>query len=111
MTHPHDREFFRLQYPQQAAPKFTMDGVVHRIVDIGEGGFRYAVAENGAVVGRTVKGVIEFEDYDPLEIEGEVVRMQAGEVAIRCAPPAIPLALVIREQQRVRRRYPFRGVP
>ncbi len=109
MTHQHDREFFRLQYPPPAAPKFVMDGVAYRIVDIGEGGFRYAAADGAPAAGPTVKGVIEFEDQDPLEIEGTVVRTQAGEIAVRCPPRSIPLSVVIREQQRVRRRYPFRA--
>ena len=109
MAHQHDREFFRLQYPPPAAPKFVMDGVTYRIVDIGEGGFRYAAPEDAPATGQTVKGVIEFEDHDPLAVEGTVVRTQAGEVAVRCPPRSIPLSVVIREQQRVRRRYPFRG--
>ena len=86
-----------------------MGGVTHRIVDIGEGGFRYAAEDGAPATGQTVKGVIEFEDHDPLEVEGNVVRTQAGEVAVRCPPRSIPLSVVIREQQRVRRRYPFRG--
>jgi hypothetical protein len=80
MSHQHDREFFRLQYPPPAAPKFVMDGMAHRIVDIGEGGFRYAAEDGAPAAGPTVKGVIEFEDQDPLEVEGSVVRTQAGEV-------------------------------
>jgi len=44
------------------APTFTMNGVVRRVVDIGEGGFRYSlVAEGGPIAGATVKGTIEFE--------------------------------------------------
>jgi PilZ domain-containing protein len=109
MTHQHDREFFRLQYPPPAAPAFILDGVSHRVVDIGEGGFRYAlVTDGGPIAGRTIKGSIEFEDEDTLELEGTVVRTQDGEVAVRCPPRSIPLAVIIREQQRVRRRYPFR---
>jgi hypothetical protein len=107
--YPFDREFFRLVYPVDAAPKFVEAGFGHRVVDIGEGGFRYAHAE-GVVpaAGTPVKGTLEFPEDDPLEVTGTVVRVQAGEVAVRCAPRAIPMGLVIREQRRVRRRYPFR---
>ena len=105
-----DREFFRLVYPIDAAPKFIEAGIGHRVVDIGEGGFRYA--PTGGVIpaaGTPVKGTLEFPDEDPIEVVGTVVRIQSGEVAVRCAPPGLPMALVIREQKRVRRRYPFRG--
>jgi hypothetical protein len=80
------------------------------VIDIGEGGFRYAPS-SGVVpaVGTAVKGVLEFPEDDPLEVAGTVVRIQNGEVAVHCAPKGIPMALVIREQRRVRRRYPFRS--
>jgi hypothetical protein len=110
MAYPHEREFYRLQYPPPMAPAFTMNGVVHRVVDIGEGGFRYSlVSEGGPVAGATVKGTIEFEHEDTLELEGTVVRTQGGEVAVRCAPRSIPMRVIIREQQRVRQRFPFRS--
>lgn len=105
-----DREFFRLQYPVDAAPKFVEAGLGHRVVDIGEGGFRYAPTEGVIPAeGTPVKGTLEFPDEDPLEVAGVVVRIQSGEVAVHCTPRGIPMALVIREQLRVRRRYPFRG--
>lgn len=108
MSYPNDREFFRLQYPPAMAPT-TMNGAPHRVVDIGEGGFRYAlVTDGGPIDGATVKGVIEFADDDPLEVEGTVVRTQAGEVAVRCPARSILMRVIIREQQRVRRRFPFR---
>jgi hypothetical protein len=110
MTHPHDRAFYRLPYPPRAAPHFVSGGVTHRVVDIGEGGFRYApAAEPIPLAGETVKGVLEFPEDDPLEVEGTVVRLQGGEVAVHCAARPIPLALVLREQRRLRRRFPFRG--
>ena len=109
MAYQHDREFFRLRYPPPMAPTFTMNGVVHRVVDIGEGGFRYArVGEGGPGAGATVKGVIAFEQEDDLELEGTVVRTQDGEIAVRCPPRTIPLRVIIREQQRVHKRFPFR---
>ena len=109
MAHKHDRAFFRLQYPPAAAPRFLADGLKHRVVDIGEGGFRYALLEAGGPLdGQSIKGVIEFDEEDPLDVEGHVIRTQAGEVAVHCTPRGIPLRLVIREQGRLRRRYPFR---
>ena len=109
MPFDHDREFYRLQYPPQAAPRFRSDGVEHRVIDIGEGGFRYAVSGGAVPVrGDPVKGTLEFDDEDPLEVEGVMVRFRDGEIAVHCNKRSIPLALVLREQRRVRRHYPFR---
>ena len=106
----HDREFYRLEYPPAGAPTFIDAGVARRVVDIGEGGFRYAHEHIEQVAaGHTVRGVIEFPDGDSLEVEGTVVRVQNGEVAVRCAARVIPLSMVLSEQRRLRRRFPFRG--
>ena len=76
MPFDHDRQFYRLQYPPEAAPRFLSGNVVHRVVDIGEGGFRYALVEPpGPQTGDQVKGTFEFPEEDPLEVEGIVVRI------------------------------------
>lgn len=109
MPYDHDRAFYRLAYPPHAAPKFTQGTVAHRVVDIGEGGFRYAPVDGPwPTVGETVMGIIEFAASNPLEVEGVVVRIQAGEIAVHCGARPIPLAIVLREQQELRRRFPFR---
>jgi hypothetical protein len=110
MPYKHDRAFYRLQYPPAAAPQFSADGLKYRVVDIGEGGFRYALIDAGGPLdGHPVTGIIEFPDEDPLTVVGVVVRTQSGEVAVHCTPRPIPLALVLREQRRLRKRYPFRA--
>jgi len=109
MPFDHDRAFYRLPYPPPAAPTFVADGVEHRVVDIGEGGFRYAVAREPApAVGQRVAGTIRFPGETSLEVEGVVVRYRDGEIAVHCDTRSIPYAIVLREQQRVRKRYPFR---
>jgi hypothetical protein len=110
MPFEHDRAFYRLQYPPQVAPRFVAFGVTHRVVDIGEGGFRYASETQPIpLAGNRISGVLEFDDEDPLEVEGTVVRYQLGEVAVNCSPRPIPLGLVLREQRRLRQRFPFRA--
>jgi hypothetical protein len=111
MPFDHDREFYRLPYPPEAAPYFVADsGLRYRIVDIGEGGFRYA-HEDGPVPrdGDTVRGRVEFPEDNAVEVVGTVVRYRMGEIAVHCRTRGIPLAIVLREQRRVRRRYPFRA--
>ena len=108
MAYEFDRAFYRLRYPPQAAPSFSSAGVTHRIVDIGEGGFRYApLSDPFPLAGATVSGTLEFAEEEPLEVEGTVVRVQGGEVAVHCGARPIPLGLVLREQRRVRQRFPF----
>jgi hypothetical protein len=108
MPFDHDRAFYRVPYPPPAAPCFVASGVQHRVVDIGEGGFRYVAASDAVPShGSEVKGTIEFPEDDPLEVEGVVVRYRDGEIAVHCNKRPIPLALVLREQRRLRRKYPF----
>jgi hypothetical protein len=108
MSYPFDRAFYRLRYPPDAAPKYREEGRVHRVVDIGEGGFRYAPSNPEALeAGETTSGVIEFRDGRTLEVAGTIVRIQGGEVAVHCAERPIPLAVVLTEQREVRKRYPF----
>ena len=108
MAFDHDRAFYRVPYPPPAAPQFVANGVRHRIVDIGEGGFRYVESSDPVPAqGETVTGTIEFPEDDPLEVQGVVVRYRDGEIAVHCNNRPIPLALVLREQRRLRRRFPF----
>ena len=110
MPFDHDRAFYRLQYPPQAAPAFVSAGVTHRVVDMSEGGFRYAPAvEPIPLAGAKLVGVLKFEVEDDLKVEGTVVRYQGGEVAVNCAMHPIPLGIVLREQRRLRQRFPFRA--
>jgi hypothetical protein len=110
MAYEHDRAFYRLQYPPQAAPTFVSDGVSHRVVDIGEGGFRYATSNQAVpLAGAKLIGVLRFENEDDVEVDGTVVRFQSGEVAVHCGAHPIPLGLVLREQRRLRQRFPFRA--
>lgn len=110
MPFDHDRAFYRLPYPPQAAPRFRNAAGEHRIVDLGEGGFRYADAtQPPPLPGQEVAGVILFPEDDDLEVSGVVVRYRDGEIAVHCNTRGIPLAVVLREQRRLRRRYPFRS--
>ena len=111
MPFDHDRAFYRLVYPPQAAPYFVADsGLRHRIVDIGEGGFRYSHDSGPAPLpAETVKGKIEFPEESALDVIGVVVRYSVGEIAVHCKTRPIPLAVVLREQRRLRRKYPFRA--
>jgi hypothetical protein len=109
MPFDHDRQFYRLPYPPQVAPQFLAEGVEHRVVDLGEGGFRYVVSSGPVPLeGQPVKGTIRFAEEDPLDVEGFVVRYSNGEIAVHCKTRPIPLAIVLREQRRLRRQFPFR---
>lgn len=105
----YDREFYRVRYPDVAAPRFVERGLTHRIVNIGAGGFRCMPADRATpMVGSVVAGIIDFRQAEPLTIEGIVVGVQAGEVDVHCAKRAIPLAVVLREQRHIRQHSPGR---
>ena len=109
MSFPFDRAFYRVSYPPQAAPRFRAGELAHRVVDFSEGGFRY-VPTDGVIPapGDAVAGVIDFREDESVAVEGRVVRIQAGEVAVSCPAGMIPLRIVLREQRWLLVHFPFR---
>jgi hypothetical protein len=112
MPYEHDRAFYRVQYPPEAAPRYLEGGLAHRVVDCSEGGFRYAPRDGVAPApGGATSGVIEFPGGETVDVVGTIVRIQNGEVAVNCAGRPIPLAIILTEQRRLRAHYPFRAEP
>jgi hypothetical protein len=106
--YPFQRAYFRIRFPMRERPRLVVDGRELEVVDCSENGLRYR-AEPGAVPawGSEIQGELRFRRGATVEIEGTVVRRQAGEVALRLAETRIPLKIIFDEQRYLRAHYPM----
>ena len=110
-----ERSHYRIEYPVPARPRLHLTGnfapgLVVDVVDCSERGLRFAlpVAFDLPEPGTSVGGRVAFRSGVEVEVEGAVVRLQEGEVAIRFGERAIPLGVVHGEQRWLRAHYPMR---
>lgn len=108
----HERAHYRVAYPQAARPAFIPAGGdrAFPVVDCCETGIRFApdhVDPEQASPGVGVSGCLRFRDGETLPVEGVVVRIQDGEVAVHLRDTRIPLKRIISEQVFLRSRYPL----
>lgn len=105
------RAHYRLRYPAPERPVFVAgDHGPHDVVDCSERGFRFVPPQPGAPlpeIGALALGEIRFRSGQVVPVAGVVVRVQDREVAVRLDHTEIPFGVVMHEQLRVRRRYPF----
>lgn len=110
-AHPHDRAFYRLRYPVAARPEFRAerDARTLPVIDCSEGGFRFRTPADAPLpaLGEPATGEIRFRSGRSARVAGVVVRVQDEEVAVQLTAQSIPFAVVLQEQQFVRRRFPF----
>ena len=107
----YNRAHYRLRFPVAERPVFVAgDHGPHDVVDCSERGFRFAPPRPEAPlppVGSLALGEIRFRGGQVVSVSGVVVRVQDREVAVRLDHTEIPFGVVVHEQLRVRRRYPF----
>lgn len=104
-----DRAHYRLAYPIQERPLLVREDGEKEVVDISERGLRYRLSGDPAPeLGAAVSGLLALKRGIRVEVEGEVVRVQDGEVALHLKGRGIPFALVWAEQRWLRSRYPGR---
>ncbi|MFO7262315.1 MAG: PilZ domain-containing protein [bacterium] len=103
-----EREYYRIQYPVRERPRFLVDGKEYEVLNCSEMGVCYVVpGEVPIVPGDVVHGKIRFSRGDEVEIEGVVVRVQDGTVALHLAAMPIPFVVILNEQQYLRQKYPM----
>ena len=108
MDYPHNRKHYRIKYPLPERPVLTIEGTDFKVVDCSEFGLRYQ--EPGPAVskpGTEIRGVVRFHDGVEVEIEGEVIRVQNGQVVVHFTGSRIPFTVIIDEQRYLRTHYPF----
>jgi hypothetical protein len=107
MPFAYDRSFYRIEYPERERPRFTLDGVVHAVIDCGERGLRYRPADGKVPeIDAQLIGTVRFRDGQDIPVDGVVVRTQGGDVALQFTGTGIPLAIILSEQRYLRRHYP-----
>lgn len=103
-----ERAHYRIQYPVLERPRFTLDGREHEVLNCSEMGVCYVVqGECGVVPGDVVHGRLRFSRGDEVEIEGVVVRVQDGTVALHLSGMPIPFIVILDEQRYLRQKYPM----
>jgi hypothetical protein len=96
------REHYRIEYPPAEQPTLLLDVGGCPVRDCSERGVRFEAPRADALAcGSRVRGVLRFRWGDEAEVDGVVVRVDAGGVALRLQEPGIPFALILQEQRRL----------
>lgn len=105
---PHDRSFFRIEYPRRERPFLRVGGVEHVVVDCCEAGVRF-IQRTGETFARgdPLEGEMRFRRGEQVPVSGVVVRVQEGEVAVHLRERGIPFQIILAEQRYLRAHYPM----
>ncbi len=95
----HDREHYRVAYPQQLRPKFMVQGFTFDVVDVCERGIRFALGSaDPPDPGFEVQGTIRFRRGETVAVRGTALRVAEQEVAVRL-DDRVPLRVIMDEQR------------
>ncbi len=105
---PNQRGHFRIEYPRQERPALVLHDQALEVVDCSESGLRYVLPSEEPVpqIGSEVRGVLRFHGGEEVNVEGVVSRLDGPTAAVLLSGGEIPFAIILREQQSLRRRYP-----
>ena len=96
------REFYRIEYPAAEQPVLELDGARFPVRDCSERGVRFERPDADAIAtGERIRGTVRFRRGDAAPVEGVVVRVDQGGVAMKLHEPGIPFALILQEQRRL----------
>lgn len=109
MSWQFNRAHYRIEYPERERPRFATADTEFVVVDCSERGFRYrSPAGPHPEIGTIITGTLVFRGQREVMVEGEVVRHDKTDIALRLSGPGIPLAIILDEQRYLRSRYPTR---
>jgi hypothetical protein len=106
MKWPHERAFYRIEYPTRERPSLELIGEVYDVIDVCESGVRYLLRGGRPKAGDSIHATVRFRRGDVVAVTGEIVRVQDGYAAVRLDPPGIPLRIILEEQKFLLRHYP-----
>jgi len=99
------RRHVRVYYPVGCPPIFLPELIVnHRncqVLDLSEGGIRFAVSNASLIKNGNIKALLRFSDGEELEICGVVVRRDRNQIAL-ILEAGIPYCRIMSEQLRLR---------
>lgn len=94
------RTHFRIEYPVDVRPVFQIKSLKFPVINISESGVLFSIknTKGRVTIGRTMKGVITFQDSAQVPIEGEIIRHANEAVAIKFTQ-GISLQRIMTEQR------------
>lgn len=99
MAWAHEREHYRVAYPQALRPKLVVHGIGFEVVDISERGIRFRLGDaQQPEAGLELQGEVRFKRGETITVRGTVLRVHNGEVAAHL-DDSIP-SRVVRDEQR-----------
>jgi hypothetical protein len=98
------RAVARLEYPLGLRPVLIVSGVVHQVVDCSERGLRFVAPADGAPdIATEIAGRVRFASGAEAQIEGAVVRVSEGMVAVQFTGIWLSPELIDDERRLLRR--------
>jgi hypothetical protein len=97
----HVRVFYPTGCPIKFLPNLIVNHRVCLVLDISEGGIRFAISNSNLVKSGTVTALLRFPDGGDSEISGEVVRRNYNQIALMLNK-GIPYSRIMSEQLRLR---------
>ncbi len=99
------RRHVRIFYPTRCPLKFLPEMILNHhsclVLDISEGGIRFAISNAALVKNGPIMALLRFPDGVEVEIMGEVVRRNYNQVALKLEK-GIPYSRIMSEQLRLR---------
>ncbi|MCH1571767.1 MAG: PilZ domain-containing protein [Longimicrobiales bacterium] len=95
------RAHFRVRFPPSRGPVFHADGLRVLVLDCSSLGMRVLLADEMPVLGLgdRVAGRLDFGEGQSIDVQGNVVRVASGSLAISFAEGhGVPLSFVLREE-------------
>ncbi|KJY84924.1 peptide chain release factor A [Vibrio galatheae] len=100
------RQFYRLRYPKRARPFVRLGEELFKVTEVSEGGIRMVVNNTETMYkGLSVKGVLNLNDENRVEIEGAVLRFEHDEVIVQLRKGPT-FKIMVDEQRNIRNKYP-----
>jgi hypothetical protein len=121
MRYRFQRAHFRILYPVQGRPRLILQAdaeqdedaesepevVELEVIDCSERGVRFRPQTAPPAVGTEIRGQVRFRSGVEVAVEGMVIRIQAGDVAVHLNRRPIPLGVIYDEQRFLRARFPL----